>query len=107
MLIIGCDLHTRFQQTAMLDSATDKIEVRRLSHERGEARRFHASLPVVVQNPSALGTKGLTDLDKWSVLFPSCPPSSPLPPLWPCSTASTCSFLRPSHLLAGVHLALA
>ncbi len=45
MLIVGCDLHTRFQQIALLDMTTGEIVTRRLEHENGEARRFYAGLP--------------------------------------------------------------
>ncbi len=45
MGIIGCDLHTRYQQIALLESATGEIVRRRLEHENGEARAFYASLP--------------------------------------------------------------
>lgn len=45
MLIIGCDLHTRNQQVAMLDTETGELVERRLEHESGEARKFYASLP--------------------------------------------------------------
>lgn len=45
MLIIGCDLHTRYQVIARLDATTGEIVTRRLEHENGEARRFYASLP--------------------------------------------------------------
>ena len=42
MLIIGCDLHTRYQEIAMLDTATGEVVKRRLEHENGEARAFYA-----------------------------------------------------------------
>jgi transposase len=45
MLIIGCDLHTRYQQIAMVDTATGEIVERRLEHENREARAFYQSLP--------------------------------------------------------------
>jgi transposase len=45
MLIIGCDLHTRFQQIAMLDTETGEIVGRRLEHANGEARNFYQGLP--------------------------------------------------------------
>ncbi len=50
MIIIGCDLHTRFQQIAMLDTETGEVVEKRLEHEDGEARRFYQSLepPVLV-----------------------------------------------------------
>ena len=44
MNIIGCDLHSRFQQIAMLDTTTGEIVTRALQHEEGEAREFYASL---------------------------------------------------------------
>jgi len=44
MLIIGCDLHTRFQQIAMVDTTTGEIVTRRLEHENCEARKFYAGL---------------------------------------------------------------
>jgi len=44
MKIVGCDLHTRYQQIAMLDAETGEIEERRLEHESGEARGFYAGL---------------------------------------------------------------
>ena len=44
MKIIGCDLHTRYQQIAMLDLETGELMERRLEHESREARNFYASL---------------------------------------------------------------
>ena len=44
MLIIGCDLHTRYQQIAMLDKETGEVVEHRLEHESGETRAFYASL---------------------------------------------------------------
>src|ERR1039458_244056 len=43
-MIIGCDLHTRFQQIAYLEVATGEIVTCRLEHENGEARKFYARL---------------------------------------------------------------
>jgi len=45
MLIIGCDLHTRYQVIAMLDTQTGEVVTRRLEHENGEAQAFYAALP--------------------------------------------------------------
>ena len=45
MMIIGCDFHPRYQQIAMMDTATGELVERRLEHENGEAREFYASLP--------------------------------------------------------------
>jgi transposase len=44
MLIIGCDLHTRTQQIAMLDTETGELVEKRLEHESGEAKRFYEEL---------------------------------------------------------------
>jgi transposase len=44
MLIIGCDLHTRYQEIAMLDTGTGERVERRLEHENGEAREFYVGL---------------------------------------------------------------
>jgi transposase len=44
MMIIGCDLHTRFQQIAMLDTETGEIVERRVEHGNGEAQQFYAAL---------------------------------------------------------------
>ena len=44
MMIIGCDLHTRYQQIAMLNTETGELVERRLEHESGEARAFYCAL---------------------------------------------------------------
>src|SRR5579862_7269480 len=49
MMIIGCDLHTRYQQIAMLDTDTGELVERRLEHESGEARAFYAALSGAVR----------------------------------------------------------
>ncbi len=49
MKIVGCDLHTRYQQIAMLDQETGELVERRLEHENGEARAFYVSLEAPVR----------------------------------------------------------
>ena len=49
MMIIGCDLHTRYQQIAMVDTETGEFVQRRLEHESGEARGFYAGLKGAVR----------------------------------------------------------
>jgi transposase len=44
MSIIGCDLHTRYQVIARLDTETGEVTTRRLEHEGGEAKAFYAGL---------------------------------------------------------------
>jgi hypothetical protein len=44
MKIVGCDLHTRYQQVAMLDQETGELIERRLEHQSGEALAFYAAL---------------------------------------------------------------
>ena len=51
MWIIGCDLHTRYQQVAALDTTTGELLERRLSHEGSAVRQFYAALP----QPSRVG----------------------------------------------------
>ena len=62
MLYIGCDLHTRFQQVAMLDTDTGEIVERRLEHENTEAQAFYTSLtPPQTSSPTCF-TFGLTKI---------------------------------------------
>ena len=44
MKIVGCDLHPRYQQIAMLDEETGELIERRLEHESGEAQAFYVGL---------------------------------------------------------------
>jgi transposase len=44
MIIIGCDLHTRSEQIALLDTETGEVEEKHLEHENGEAKRFYEGL---------------------------------------------------------------
>jgi hypothetical protein len=44
MKIVGCDLHTRYQQIAMLDEETGELVERRLEDGNGEAKEFYAVL---------------------------------------------------------------
>lgn len=45
MKIVGCDLHTRYQQIAMLDAETGELVERRLEHESGEVSAAIADCP--------------------------------------------------------------
>jgi transposase len=49
MKIVGCDLHTRYQQVAMLDAKTGELVERRLDQENGEARAFYPELSAPVR----------------------------------------------------------
>jgi len=49
MFLMRCDLHTRFQQVAILDSQTGELVERRLEHESGGARAFYAAPPARVR----------------------------------------------------------
>ena len=60
MKIVGCDLHTRYQQIAMLDEETGELIERRLEHENGEARAFYGSL----QGPVRVGIEA-TGHTRW------------------------------------------
>src|ERR1700688_141367 len=45
MRIIGCDLHSRQQTLAMLDTTTGEIEKTTLKHEGNKVREFYSKLP--------------------------------------------------------------
>src|SRR2546427_306799 len=60
MSIIGCDLHSRYQVIAMVETDTGERVTRRLEHENGEARTFYASLP----KPSLIGMEA-TGYTQW------------------------------------------
>jgi len=44
VIIIGCDIHTRMEHIAMLDTETGEVVEKRLEHENGEAKRFYEGL---------------------------------------------------------------
>jgi transposase len=60
MKIVGCDLHTRYQQIAMLDEETGELVERRLEHANGEAKQFYAQL----SGPVRVGIEG-TGHTRW------------------------------------------
>lgn len=60
MSIIGCDLHTRYQQIALLEVETGEVRTRRLEHANGEAQAFYAGLP----KPSLIGIEA-TGYTQW------------------------------------------
>ena len=45
MRIIGCDLHSRQQTVAMLDTTTGEVVEKTLRHETSEVREFYSTLP--------------------------------------------------------------
>ena len=49
MKIVGCDLHTRYQQIAMLDEESGELVERRLEHASGEAAEFYRQLSGAVR----------------------------------------------------------
>ena len=59
MMIIGCDLHTRYQQIAMVDTETGEFVQRRLEHESGEARGGWPTQARVLLLPSPHSTPSL------------------------------------------------
>jgi transposase len=60
MIIIGCDLHSRLQQIAMLDTETGEVVEKRLEHESGEAKRFYEGL----KEPALVGIE-TTGYTRW------------------------------------------
>ncbi len=45
MTLVGCDLHSRNQQVAVLDTETGEVQERRLDHEGDAVEQFYAFLP--------------------------------------------------------------
>src|SRR4029434_4847398 len=45
MTFVGCDLHTRMQQVAVLDTGTGEVSERRLDHDGLAVEEFYAALP--------------------------------------------------------------
>jgi transposase len=60
MSIIGCDLHSRYQVIALVETDTGEMVTRRLEHENGEARAFYTRLP----KPSRIGIEA-TGYTQW------------------------------------------
>ena len=60
MSIIGCDLHSRYQVIAMLETETGEVITRRLEHENGEAKAFYAGLA----KPALIGIEA-TGYTQW------------------------------------------
>jgi hypothetical protein len=45
MTFVGCDLHTRMQQVAVLDTGTGEVSERRLDHDGLAVEEYYAALP--------------------------------------------------------------
>ncbi len=45
MTFVGCDLHTRMQQVAVLDTGTGEVSEGQLGHDRSAIEEFYAGLP--------------------------------------------------------------
>jgi|SRR5712691_9599373 len=45
MTFVGCDLHTRMQQVAVLDTRTGEVSERQLAHDGSAIEEFYAALP--------------------------------------------------------------
>src|SRR6266852_6112936 len=45
MILVGCDLHSRTQQVAVLDTRTGELVEQELTHEGDAVERFYRALP--------------------------------------------------------------
>src|SRR4029450_9045542 len=45
MTLVGCDLHTRMQQVAVLDTRTGEVSEHQLAHDGNAIEEFYAALP--------------------------------------------------------------
>ena len=57
MTLIGCDLHARKQQVAVLDTGTGEIQEHQFSHHGDAVERFYAALP----RPVTVGVESTGD----------------------------------------------
>lgn len=102
MILVGCDLHARKQQVAVLDSDTGEVQEVELSHHGEVVERFYAALPrpvtVAIESTGyALWFHALMRQCGHTLLSVTPPRSGP----WSCerrrptgatrSTCSTCS----------------
>jgi len=60
MTLVGCDLHSRSQQLAVLDAETGEVRELRLPHDTDAVERFYTSLP----RPVTIGVKS-TGYAQW------------------------------------------
>jgi len=59
MILVECDLHTRKQQVALLNTATGELRDQELSHIGDDVERLFAALsrPVTVGRPNRRGDR--------------------------------------------------
>ena len=62
MRVIGCDLHTRQQTLAMLDTETGEVVKMTLMHEEDNVREFYSTLP----RPACVGIEATGSM-QWFV----------------------------------------
>jgi transposase len=62
MIIIGCDFHPNYQQVAMFNTETGRIDDHKLMHATGEAERFYRKLA----SPALVGIEAVGN-DQWFV----------------------------------------
>jgi transposase len=68
MLIIGCDLHTRYQQIEAMNTATGEVIERRLSHDGDQVEQFYSTLP----KPVRVGVEATGYSDWFEQLLQKC-----------------------------------
>src|SRR5215813_13635074 len=90
MTIVGCDLHSRKQQVAVLDTSTGEILEQELVHEGDAVERFYRALrPPVTIGIETTGNDG----QKWPA--GDCPQSAPGTPLGLVDPARPCPIAGP------------
>ncbi len=53
MTFVGCELHTRKQQVALLDTRTGEVSEHQLAHDGTAVEEFYATLPRPVGGPQS------------------------------------------------------
>jgi hypothetical protein len=66
MTFVGCDLHTRTQQVAVLDTRTGEVSEHQLVHDGGAGEEFYAALP----RPVTVGIESTGDAVWFHTLMP-------------------------------------
>src|SRR5262245_37180481 len=84
MTFVGCDLHTRMQQVAVLDTHTGEVSEHRLGHDGLAVEDFYAALP----RPVTVGIESTGYAVWFHTLLPPRPWLQAPPPRWPGPTAS-------------------
>jgi hypothetical protein len=108
MTLVGCDLHSRRQPVAVLDTATGEILEQEFAHDGEAVERFYRMLspPVTIgiETTAQLGFgRGMADQRNPQTLHDPAAPDLTLPPVSAMCSAGRmgCGFRKLWHLISG------